>query len=233
MLTPDEISALLLSLRVSGTALAVSLPFAIAVAYILARRNFPGKVFIDGVIHLPLVLPPVATGFALLILLGRKGPIGGLLYEIFGLTLAFRWTGAAVAAAIMAFPLIVRPIRLAFDAIDPRLEAAAATLGANPMWVFLSVTLPLAMPGVVSALVLGFAKCLGEFGATITFVSNIPGETRTLPLALYTYTQVPGGEGPALRLAGIAVAISFAAVIVAEVLASRTKRRLYLRREAR
>lgn len=233
MLTAEETSALLLSLRVSGTALAISLPFAIAVAYILARRNFPGKVVIDGVIHLPLVLPPVATGFALLILLGRKGPIGGLLYEIFGITLAFRWTGAAVAAAIMAFPLIVRPIRLAFDAIDPRLEAAAATLGANPMWVFLSVTLPLAMPGVVSALVLGFAKCLGEFGATITFVSNIPDETRTLPLALYTYTQVPGGEGPALRLAGIAVVISFAAVIIAEVLASRTKRRLYLRREAR
>ncbi len=233
MLTPEEISALLLSLRVSGTALAISLPFAIAVAYILARKNFPGKIFIDGVIHLPLVLPPVATGFALLILLGRKGPIGSFLYEIFGITLAFRWTGAAVAAAVMAFPLIVRPIRLAFDAIDPRLEAAAATLGANPMWVFLSVTLPLAIPGVVSALVLGFAKCLGEFGATITFVSNIPDETRTLPLALYTYTQVPGGEGPALRLAGIAVVISFAALIVAEVLASRTKRRIYLRREAR
>ena len=232
MLTEEETSALLLSLQVSGTALVMSLPFAILMAYVLARKNFPGKIFLDGVIHLPLVLPPVATGFALLILLGRKGPIGGFLYEILGITLAFRWTGAAVAASIMAFPLIVRPIRLAFEAIDPRLEAAAATLGANPLLVFFTITLPLAVPGVLSAMVLGFAKCLGEFGATITFVSNIPGETRTLPLALYTYTQVPGGEGPALRLAVIAVVISFAALIFAEVLASRTKRRIYLLREA-
>lgn len=233
MLTAEETSALLLSLQVSGTALVMSLPFAILIAYILARKNFPGKIAIDGLIHLPLVLPPVATGFALLILLGRKGPIGSFLYDILGITLAFRWTGAAVAASIMAFPLIVRPIRLAFEAIDPRLEAAAATLGANPMWVFFTITLPLAVPGVLSAMVLGFAKCLGEFGATITFVSNIPGETRTLPLALYTYTQVPGGEEPALRLAVIAVVISFAALIFAEVLASRTKRRIYLIREAR
>jgi molybdate transport system permease protein len=227
MLTAEEISALILSLQVAGLALILSLPVAVAVAYILARKNFPGKIILDGLIHLPLVLPPVATGFVLLILLGRKGPIGGLLYELLNITVAFRWTGAAIAASIMAFPLIVRPIRLAFEAIDPRLESAAATLGARPAFVFFTITLPLALPGVLSAMILGFAKCLGEFGATITFVSNIPGETRTLPLALYTYTQVPGGEGPALRLAVIAVVISFGALIIAEMLASRTKRRIY------
>lgn len=232
MLTAEEISALVLSLQVAGLALVLSLPFAVAMAYILARKNFPGKIILDGLIHLPLVLPPVATGFVLLILLGRKGPIGGFLYDLLGITLAFRWTGAAIAAGIMAFPLIVRPIRLAFEAIDPRLESAAATLGAHPAFVFLTITLPLALPGVLSAIILGFAKCLGEFGATITFVSNIPGETRTLPLALYTYTQVPGGEGPALRLAVIAVVISFAALIIAEMLAARTKRRIYRRGEA-
>ncbi|MEZ5648091.1 MAG: molybdate ABC transporter permease subunit [Alphaproteobacteria bacterium] len=226
MLTAEEISALLLSLRVAMVALVFSLPFAVAIAYVLARKNFPGKIVIDGVIHLPLVLPPVATGFALLLVLGRKGPLGSFLYDTFHITVAFRWTGAAVAAAVMAFPLIVRPIRLAFEAIDPRLEDAAATLGARPLFVFLTVTLPLAVPGLLSAMVLGFAKCLGEFGATITFVSNIPSETRTLPLALYTYIQVPGGEGPAVRLAVIAVVISLGALIIAEVLAVRAKRRL-------
>lgn len=222
--TADEWNAISLSLKVAGVATAASLPLAILTAWALARGRFPGKTLLDGLVHLPLVLPPVVTGYALLILFGRKGPIGQFLESMFGIVLAFRWTGAALACAVMGFPLMVRAIRLAIEAIDRRLEEAAGTLGASPLRVFATVTLPLALPGVVAGALLSFAKALGEFGATITFVSNIPGETQTIPSAIYAYTQTPGGDLGAFRLAIVSVVISLAALIVSEVLARRSNR---------
>lgn len=224
-LTPEEMVAINLSLRVASVATLASLPFGVAVAYVLSRGRFRGKILLDGLVYMPLVLPPVVTGYVLLILFGRRGPLGALLEDTFGIVLSFRWTGAALAAAVMSFPLMVRAIRLAMDAIDRRSEEAAATLGASPAWVFLTVTLPLALPGIVAGAMLGFAKALGEFGATITFVSNIPGETQTIPAAIYTYTQTPGGDEGAFRLSVIAVLIAFAALIASELLSRRTTRR--------
>jgi molybdate transport system permease protein len=215
----DELGIILLSLKVALTSVVFSLPLAIAVAYVLARHEFPGKTLLDSVVHLPLVLPPVVVGFALLVLFGRHGWIGAPLADWFGIVFAFRWTGAALAAAIMGFPLMVRAIRLSFAAIDRRLETVGRTLGASRASVFLSVTLPLGIPGIVSGVVLAFARSLGEFGATITFVSNIPGETQTLPLAIYTFTQVPNGDAQALRLSIIAVVLSIGALLAAEWLA--------------
>jgi len=219
-LTPDEWTAVELSLRIAVVATVVSLPFGIAIAWLLARKDFWGKALLDGVVHLPLVLPPVVTGYLLLITFGRKGAVGGFLAD-FGIVFSFRWTGAAVACGVMAFPLLVRAIRLSFEAIDRRLEDAAATLGANGFWAFLTVTLPLALPGVIAGMVLAFAKALGEFGATITFVSNIPGETQTLPLAIYAFTQVPGGDAQALRLCILSIVLSLAALMASEVLVRR------------
>jgi molybdate transport system permease protein len=224
-LTPDEATALVLSLKIAFWATVASLPLGIAVAFLLARGRFWGRSLLNGLVHLPLVLPPVVTGYLLLIGFGRKGPIGQALESCCGIVLSFRWTGAALAAAVMAFPLMVRAVRLSIEAVDKRLEQAAATLGAPPWWVFLSITLPLALPGVLAGAVLGFAKALGEFGATITFVSNIPGETRTIAAAIYTYTQVPGGDGPAMRLVIVAIVISMAALVLSEWLARRVERR--------
>jgi len=221
-ITPEEMVAIRLSLRVATVAVVMSLPVAVLVAYVLSRGNFRGKILLDGLVHMPLVLPPVVTGYVLLILFGRRGPLGAFLEQTFGIVLSFRWTGAALAAAVMSFPLMVRAIRLALDAIDRRSEEAAATLGASPVWVFATVTVPLAFPGIVAGIVLAFAKALGEFGATITFVSNIPGETQTIPAAIYTYTQTPGGEAGALRLSLIAMALAFAALIVSEILIRRS-----------
>jgi molybdate transport system permease protein len=226
MLAPEEQEVLWLSLRVAFWSVLVSLPFAIAVAYLLARASFPGKTLFDAAVHLPLVLPPVVVGFFLLILFGRRGPLGEILDSWFGIVLAFRWTGAALAAGIMGFPLMVRAIRLSFETIDRKLEDAASTLGAGRVGVFITVTLPLALPGVITGVLLSFARSLGEFGATITFVSNIPGETRTLPLAIYTYTQTPAGDAAALRLSAIAVLLSLAALYVSEVLVRRAARRV-------
>ncbi|HEY5632297.1 MAG TPA: molybdate ABC transporter permease subunit [Burkholderiaceae bacterium] len=223
-LTPDELEAIALSLKVAGWATLGSLAPAIAVGWLLARRDFPGRLVLNSVVHLPLVMPPVVTGYLLLLAFGRRGPIGAFLEQAFGVVLAFRWTGAALACAVMGFPLMVRAIRLGFEAIDPRLEQAGATLGASPAWVFATVTLPLAVPGIIAGAVLGFAKALGEFGATITFVSNIPGETQTIALAIYAYTQSPDGDAGALRLTLIAVAISLVALAVSEVLARRAAR---------
>ena len=225
-LTPLEAEALGLSLQVALTSVVFSLPFGLAAAWLLARRDFPGKSLVDGVIHLPLVVPPVVVGYALLVMLGRRGPVGGFLYEYFDVTIAFTWKGAAVAAAVMAFPLMVRAMRLSLEAVDRRLEAAARTLGAGRARVFVTVTLPLMAPGILAGVVLAFARALGEFGATITFVSNIPGETRTLPIALYTLTQTPDGEAAAARLALIAVGLALAAVVASEWLARRLARRL-------
>ena len=225
-LTPLEAEALLLSLRVAGWAVLASLPAGVAVAWLLARRRFPGHALLNGLVHLPLVLPPVVVGFALLLLLGKRGPLGAWLDAWFGIALGFTWQGAAVASAVVSFPLMVRAIRLSFEAMDRRLEPAARTLGAPPAWVFATVSLPLVAPGVLAGAILAFARCLGEFGATITFVSNIPGETRTLPLALYTYTQVPGGMDGALRLMAIAIVIAFAALLGSELLARALRRRL-------
>jgi len=215
MPTATEWEILALSLKVALWGLAASLPVAIAVAFVLARKQFPGKTLFDAVVHLPLVLPPVVVGFALLVLFGTQGPIGKLL-EPLGVVLIFKWTGAALAAAIMGFPLMVRAIRLAIEAVDTRLESAARTLGASRTRVFFTVTLPLAASGVITGALLAFARALGEFGATITFVSNIPGETRTLPLAIYTFTQVPGGDAQALRLSLFSVALSLLALAVSE-----------------
>ena len=215
-----EWEVVLLSLRVALLALVASLPFAIAAAFVLARKSFPGKSLFDAVVHLPLVLPPVVVGFALLVLFGRQGPIGRLL-EPLGIVFAFRWTGAALAAAIMGFPLLVRAIRLSIEAVDPRLEVAARTLGASRTSVFFTVTLPLAASGLVTGALLAFARSLGEFGATITFVSNIPCETQTLPLAIYTATQVPGGDAAAWRLSILSVLLSLAALTASEWLARR------------
>jgi len=220
-LTAEEIGILLLSLRVAFVSVVFSLPVAILVAYVLARTDFAGKTLVDALVHLPLVLPPVVVGFALLVLFGKRGPLGSWLNEWFGIVFAFRWTGAALASAIMGFPLMVRAIRLSIDAIDRRLETAARTLGASSVWVFASITLPLALPGIVTGALLSFARALGEFGATITFVSNIPGETETLPLAIYTFTQVPGGDSQALRLSILAVVLSVVALVASEWLTRR------------
>src|SRR6266487_1264176 len=211
-LSPQELGILALSLRVAALSVLCSLPLAIVIAHVLARFSFPGKTLVDAIIHLPLVLPPVVVGFALLVLLGKRGPIGSVLNDWFGIVFAFRWTGAALASAIMGFPLMVRAIRLSIAAIDQRLEVAARTLGGSRLWVFSSVTLPLALPGVVTGVLLSFARSLGEFGATITFVSNIPGETETLPLAIYSLIQTPGGDAQALRLSGIAIVLSIVAL---------------------
>jgi molybdate transport system permease protein len=224
-ITPEELTAIKLSLRVASVAMLASLPLGILTAYVLSRVDFRGKILLDGFVHMPLVLPPVVTGYALLLLFGRQGPIGSFLSEAFGIVLSFRWTGAALAAAVMGFPLMVRAIRLAMDAIDRRSEEAAATLGASPLWVFVTVTLPLALPGIIAGTMLSFAKALGEFGATITFVSNIPGETQTLPAAIYTYTQTPGGDAGALRLSIVAVALSLAALVASELLNRRSAMR--------
>ena len=214
-----------LSLRVSFWATLFSLPVGVFVAYALARWRFPGKQILNGLVHLPLILPPVATGYLLLLTFGARGPIGGALGEI-GVVFSFRWTGAALAAAVMAFPLLVRAIRLSIEAIDPKLEQAAATLGANRAWAFLTVTLPLILPGIVAGAILGFAKAMGEFGATITFVSNIPGETQTAPSAIYAFLQSPGGEGPALRLVLVSVAVAMGALLLSEFIARRAAARV-------
>jgi len=220
-LTPVEIDSLKLSLWVSGWAVMVSMPPGIVAAWLLARTQFPGKSVMDGLIHLPLVLPPVVIGYLLLLLLGRRGIVGAWLYRVLGITLAFNWKGAAVAAAVMAFPLLVRAVRLSIEAVDSGLESAARTLGAGPGRVFFTVTLPLVVPGIITGAILAFARSLGEFGATITFVSNIPGETQTLPLALYSLTQVPDGEVGAMRLCIIAVVIAMVALVGSEILARR------------
>lgn len=219
-LSEAEWTAIRLSLRVSLVAMIVSLPFAIAIAMLLARGRFWGKSILNGLVHLPLILPPVVTGFLLLVLFGKRGPIGAFLAEYTGIVFSFRWTGAALACGVMAFPLMVRSIRLSIEAVDRRLEQAASTLGAGPFWVFLTVTLPLVLPGVIAGMVLAFAKAMGEFGATITFVSNIPGETQTLSAAIYTFTQVPGGDAGAFRLTLISIVISMVALIVSEILAN-------------
>jgi molybdate transport system permease protein len=224
-LTPAEWQALALSLRVSFWATLVSLPLGIATAFLLARCAFPGKQLLNGLVHLPLILPPVVTGYLLLLAFGTQGPLGAPLQAL-GLTFAFRWTGAALAAGVMAFPLMVRAIRLSVEAVDPRLEQAAATLGASRAWVFVTVTLPLILPGVLAGAVLAFAKAMGEFGATITFVSNIPGQTQTLPTAIYAFLQVPGGEGAALRLVVISVAVAMGALLLSEWLSRRIARRV-------
>ena len=224
-MTPVEWEILQLSLKVAFWSVLCSLPIAIAVAILLARSNFPGKSLFDAIVHLPLVLPPVVIGYFLLLLLGRRGPLGAVLEEYFGIVVAFRWTGAAIAAGIMGFPLMVRAIRLSIEAIDDGLEAAARTLGATRWRVYATVTLPLALPGILTGALLSFARSLGEFGATITFVSNIPGETRTLPLAIYTLTQVPGGDAAALRLSVIAILLSVMALMLSEYFVQRAQRR--------
>ncbi|MBB4237094.1 molybdate ABC transporter permease subunit [Rhizobium esperanzae] len=225
-LSNEEWTAILLSLRVSIVAMLASLPFGILVALLLARGRFWGKAVLNGIVHLPLILPPVVTGFLLLILFGRRGPIGSLLDQYLGIVLSFRWTGAALACAVMAFPLMVRSIRLSIEAVDRKLEEAAGTLGAGPAWVFLTITLPLILPGIITGMILSFAKAMGEFGATITFVSNIPGETQTLSAAIYTFTQVPGGDAGALRLTLVAIIISMAALLASECLARLAGRRI-------
>lgn len=225
-LTPVETEAILLSLRVSAWAVLGSLPPGVFCAWLLARKTFPGKVLVDGLIHMPLVLPPVVVGYVLLVTLGRNGPVGSLLDDWLGIRLAFTWQGAAVAAAVVSFPLLVRAVRLSMEQVDRGLEQAARTLGAGPFAVFFTVTLPLVAPGVLTGVILAFARSLSEFGATITFVSNIPGETRTLPIALYTYTQIPGGDVAAFRLCVISVILAMAALMASEVLARRMQKRL-------
>src|SRR5436305_743375 len=226
-LSPEEWTAVRLSIRVATVAMLVSLPIGVAVAYVLARGRFPGKSLVNGIVLLPLILPPVVTGYMLLLVFGRRAPVGAFLADHFGIVFSFRWTGAALACGVMGFPLLVRPVRLAIEAIDRRLEDAAATLGADRLWVFLTVTLPLAMPGLIAGLVLCFAKALGEFGATITFVANIPGETQTISAAIYTFTQVPGGDAAAGRLVLVAIAIALAALVASEWLSRRAGMRLH------
>lgn len=226
LLSPEEWTALRLSLRVALWATAVSLPLAVLVALALVRGRFPGKMLLNGFVHLPLVMPPVVTGYLLLLAFGRRGPLGVFFAETFGLVFAFRWTGAALAAGVMGFPLMVRAIRLSLEAVDRRLEEAAGSLGAGPLATFLVVTLPLIVPGILVGVVLAFAKAMGEFGATITFVSNIPGETQTLPSAIYTFTQVPGGDAAALRLTLVSIAVSMAALVASEILARYAGRRI-------
>ena len=223
-MSDTELGIILLSLKVAFFSVALSLPVAILVAHVLARFDFPGKTLLDAVVHLPLVLPPVVVGFALLLLFGKHGPLGAWLNDWFGIVVAFRWTGAALASAIMGFPLMVRAIRLSISSIDTRLETVARTLGGSRIWVFLSITLPLALPGLITGVLLSFARSLGEFGATITFVSNIPGETETLPLAIYTFVQSPGGDAQAIRLSLIAVLLSIAALVASEWLTRRTSK---------
>jgi molybdate transport system permease protein len=225
-LSDEEWTAVRLSIWVASWATVASLPFGILVAHALARWSFPGKALLNGIVHLPLILPPVVTGYLLLLAFGRRGPLGQFFETVFGLVFSFRWTGAALAGAIMAFPLMVRAIRLSIEAVDPKLEQAAGTLGAHPAVVFATVTLPLALPGIIAGTILAFAKAMGEFGATITFVSNIPGQTQTLPSAIYTFTQVPGGGAGAMRLTLIAIAVAMAALIASEVLARRVSRRM-------
>ncbi|NIZ62922.1 molybdate ABC transporter permease subunit [Sedimentitalea sp. CY04] len=225
-LGPEEWWALGLSLKVAFWATLLNLPFAILVSHALARWQFAGKQSLNALVHLPLFLPPVVTGYLLLITFGRRAPLGAWLEETFGLVLAFRWTGAVLAAAIMGFPLMVRAIRLAIEAVDPKLEQAAATLGASRFWVFATVTLPLVLPGLIAGAVLGFAKAMGEFGATITFVSNIPGQTQTLPSAIYGFLQVPDGETDALKLVIVSVVVAMAALIASEVLARKAAKRI-------
>lgn len=225
-LTAAEWDAVVLSLKVGFWSTALSVPIAYALAFALARGQFPGKSLLDGLVHLPLVLPPVVTGYLLLLAFGRSGPLGRFLHEVFGITIAFRWTGAAVAAAVMALPLLVRPMRLSIEAVDRKLEATARTLGATRWDAFMSVTLPLTLPGILAGLVLGFARGLGEFGATITFVSNIPGETRTLPLAIYSFMQIPGAEDQVMRLSLLSIVLALVALIVSEIVLRRLSRRL-------
>ena len=228
MLSQLEIEALSLSLKVSVWAGACILLPGIAIAWLLARRDFPGKALLDGFVHLPLVLPPVALGYVLLVMFGRNGPLDALLYDWLGVNLIFSWRGAAVAAGVMAFPLLVRAVRLSMEVVDQRLETAARTLGARPWRVFLTITLPLASPGVLTGVLLAFIRCLGEFGATITFAANVPGETRTLPLALYTALQVPGGEDAAMRLALVAIALAIGALLASQYLAREVAKRIGL-----
>jgi molybdate transport system permease protein len=225
-LSPDEWTAVRLSLKVAIVATIVGLPLAVAVAFVLGRYRFWGHGLLNGLVLLPLIMPPVVTGYILLLLFGRRGIIGSFLAEYLGIVFSFRWTGAALACGVMGFPLLVRAIRLSIEAVDPRLEEAAGTLGAHRGWVFLTVTLPLIVPGVLAGAILCFAKAMGEFGATITFVSNIPGETQTLPSAIYTFTQVPGGDTGALRLTLVSVTISILALLVSELLARRAQQRL-------
>ncbi|MBA4326539.1 MAG: molybdate ABC transporter permease subunit [Rhodobacter sp.] len=225
-LPPEAATALALSLRVSLVAVLVSLPLGVLVAYALARWRFPGHGLLNGLVHLPLILPPVVTGYLLLLTFGRQGWVGAALWDWFGFTFAFRWTGAALAAGVMAFPLLVRAIRLAIEAVDPKLEEAAATLGASRGVVFATVTLPLILPGVIAGAVLAFAKAMGEFGATITFVANIPGETQTLPTAIYSFLQVPDGDSAAMQLVLISVAVAMLALALSEWLSRRVARRI-------
>ena len=225
-LSPAEWQAVSLSLRIAFWATVLSLPVGIFTAYALARWSFVGKQILNGIVHLPLVLPPVVTGYLLLLTFGRRGPVGEFLEQTFGIIIAFRWTGAVLAAAIMAFPLMVRAIRLSIEAVDPKLEEAASTLGASRVWVFITVTLPLILPGILAGSILAFAKAMGEFGATITFVSNIPGQTQTLPSAIYAFLQVPGGEASALRLVIIAVVIAMGALLLSEVVSKRIAARV-------
>ncbi len=226
-LSPQDWTAVQLSLRVAAVSTLVALPFGIAIATLLARKDFWGKALLDAIVHLPLVMPPVVTGYLLLISFGRRAPIGAFLEDHFGIVFSFRWTGAALACGVMAFPLMVRAIRLSIEAIDRRLEDAAETLGANPVWTFTTITLPLALPGVIAGMMLAFARALGEFGATITFVSNIPGETQTISAAIYTLTQVPGGDADALKLVIVSIIISFAALLASEWFARRAAARLH------
>ncbi len=226
-ISPEEWTAILLSVRVASIATLVATPLGIAVAWLLARYDFWGKAALDALIYLPLVLPPVVTGYLLLLTFGRRGFVGEWLADTLGIVFAFRWTGAALACGVMSFPLLVRPIRLSIEAVDRRLEQAASTLGAAPWRVFLTVTLPLALPGILAGMVLGFAKAIGEFGATITFVSNIPGETQTISAAIYSLTQTPDGDAAALRLVIVSIGIAMAALIASEILARRATRRLH------
>lgn len=225
-LSPEEWTAVVLSLKVAFWATLTSLPLGIGVALLLARGKFWGKSLLNGIVHLPLVMPPVVTGYLLLLTFGKRAPVGAFLSAYLGITFSFRWTGAALACAVMGFPLMVRAIRLSVEAIDRHLEAAASTLGASRLWVFATITLPLALPGIVAGMIMSFAKAMGEFGATITFVSNIPGETQTLPSAIYTFTQVPGGDWNAIRLTLISISISLMALICSEILARRIGKRI-------
>ena len=228
MLSADEWTVVLLSLKVGGVAMIVTLPIAFALAWSLARVRFPGRVLVDALVHLPLVVPPVVTGWALLLAFGPAGPLGAPLERLFGISVLFRWTGAAIAAGVMALPLMVRAMRLSIEAVDARLENAARTLGAGRWRVFWTLTLPLSVPGILAGAVLGFARSIGEFGATITFVSNVPGETRTLPLAIYSVLQQPDGDAAALRLSAISVALSLGALVASELLARRAGRGLHV-----
>ena len=225
-LTPEEQAAVELSVRVSVWATLTSLPPGLVVAMLLSRGKFWGKSILSGIVFLPLVLPPVVTGYILLLLFGRRGPLGAFLADKLGIVFAFRWTGAALACAVMGFPLLVRAMQLSIDSIDRALEDAAGTLGANPVWVFVTVTLPLILPGIIAGTILSFARAMGEFGATITFVSNIPGETQTLPSAIYTFTQVPGGDVAAFRLTVIAIVVSMSALLISEAISYVVGRRI-------